>query len=129
MVRPKSTELTPRELAVMQIFWQQKEATADDVHQELRREGENIAYVTVANVVRALVDKGFLKQTTQKRPYIYQAIRSFNQVSKRLVGDLVKRLFSGSREALLVHLLDQKQLSEEEREYLHKVLEQQEEES
>lgn len=112
----------------MQIFWQENEATADAAHQHLMHQGEDIAYVTVANVVRGLVDKGFLKQTTQKRPYLYQALRSFDQVSKRLVGDLVTRVFDGSREALLVHLLDRKKLSQEEKNYLQQVLNSQEDE-
>ncbi|MEM8733561.1 MAG: BlaI/MecI/CopY family transcriptional regulator [Planctomycetota bacterium] len=126
MARPKSTELTSRELAVMQVFWQRNDATADDAHKRLQDQGEDIAYVTVANVVRALVDKGFLQQTTTKRPYVYKAIRSFDQVSTTLVGDLVTRVFDGSREALLVHLLDRKKLSEEERQYLREVLDSQE---
>ena len=128
MARPKTTDLTGRELAVMQVFWERKEATADAVHQQLVHKGEDIAYVTIANAIRGLVDKGFLQQTTSKRPYVYLAIRSFEQVSNRLVGDLVTRVFDGSREALLVHLLDRKKLSSEEREYLQEVLARQEDE-
>lgn len=125
MVRPKS-DLTTRELAVMQVFWQFKTATTESAHQRLYEQGEEIAYVTVANVVRGLVDKGFLEQTNAKRPYLYRALRSFDQVSKRLVGDLVTRLFDGSREAMLVHLLDRKRLTEDERTYLRQVLDRQE---
>ena len=128
MARPKATELTARELAVMQIFWQEPSATAEDAHRHIEQDGEQLAYVTVANVVRSLVDKGFLKQTNEKRPFRYQASRTFQQVSTRLVGDLVTKVFQGSREALLVHLLDRIQLSQEERDYLQQVLMQQENE-
>lgn len=126
MARPKATELTARELAVMQIFWKQKDATAEDVRQYLHASGETIAYVTVANAVRALSEKGFLKQINANRPFRFRAVRSFEDVSKRLVGDLMSRLFDGSREAMLVHLLDRRELSDEEREYLMSVLERQE---
>lgn len=126
MARPKSTELTARELAVMQVFWHEKETTADAAHQYVREQGEDIAYVTVANVVRGLVEKGCLKQTNDTRPYLYRAIRSFDQVSKRLVGDLMTRLFDGSREAMLVHLLERRKLSTEEKSYLAQVLADQE---
>lgn len=51
-----------------------------------------LAYVTVANVVRGLEDKGFLKQLNKSRPFQYCAAQSFEDVSKRLVGDLVERL-------------------------------------
>lgn len=125
MVRPKAKELTSRELAVMQVFWSESEATAEDARGYLLSQGDKIAYVTVANVVRGLVDKGFLKQVNQERPFRYRSNRSFDDVSKTLVGDMIKRLFSGSREAMLVHLLGQKKLTKKEREYLREILDQQ----
>ncbi|MEM9589409.1 MAG: BlaI/MecI/CopY family transcriptional regulator [Planctomycetota bacterium] len=126
MARPKAKELTARELAVMQVFWQGESATAEDARASLATGGEELAYVTVANVVRALADMGFLHQTTTTRPYHYRAVKSFDEVSKGLVGELVKRLFDGSREAMLVHLLNQRKLTETERDYLPSVLREQE---
>lgn len=126
MARPKAIELTSRELAVMQLFWKQRSASVEDARVFLEESGETLAYVTVANVVRALSDKGFLKQTNAVRPYQYKAVRSFENVSKGLVGDLVKRVFAGSRKAMLVHLIDQRKLTETEREYLAEVLKRQE---
>lgn len=126
MARPKATELTARELAVMQVFWKQADATVEDAREHLEETGEALAYVTVANVVRALADKGFLKQTHQERPFRYQAVRSFEDVSGRLVGDLMTRLFEGSREAMLVHLLDRRKLTADEKAYLAEILKRQE---
>ena len=91
--------------------------------EELKAQGESIAYVTVANVVRGLLERGFLKQTHRERPYRYRAARTFDSVSKSLVGDLVQRLFKGSRESMLVHVLRQKKLSSAERALLQEVLE------
>ncbi len=129
MARPRSTELTDRELAVMQIFWQKDESTADDVRRCLQQQGEELAHVTVANVVRGLLDKGFLLQTHCDRPYRYRAVRTFDDVSNRLIGDFVKRLFDGSREAMLVHVLKGKQLSDSERAFLKEMLDETEIES
>lgn len=126
MARPKATELTSRELAVMQVFWNQADASAEEAREHLLSSGEDLAYVTVANVVRGLADKGFLEQTNKVRPFRFKAARSFESVSKRLVGDLVTRLFHGSQEAMLVHLLDRRKLSSEEKAYLASVLEREE---
>lgn len=126
MARPKAVELTSRELAVMQVFWQQPQATADEVRQRLLDQNEELAYVTVANVIRGLADKGFLKQLNSQRPYVYSAVKSFNDVSQRLVGDLVQRLFRGSTEALLVQLLDRRSLSDSERSFLQEILQREE---
>ncbi|MEM9410362.1 MAG: BlaI/MecI/CopY family transcriptional regulator [Planctomycetota bacterium] len=122
MARPKNPELTDRELAVMQVFWQTEEATAEQARQALLKEGEEIAYVTIANVVRGLLQKGFLKQTYFDRPFRYTAIRTFDDVSKKLMGDFMGRLFQGSRQAMLVQLLNYRKLSKTERQLLEQIL-------
>lgn len=127
MARPKSIELTARELAVMQLFWQQEDASAEQAKDYLVSQGEDLAYVTVANVVRGLADKGFLEQLNSQRPFRYRAVRTFADVSERMLGDMVSRVFNGSREALLVQLLDRRKLTQQERDYLHEVLSQEDE--
>ena len=63
-----------------------------------------------------------MKQLNKARPFQYRAARSFEDVSKRLVGDLVERLFDGSRQKLLVQVLDKRRLSKTEREFLKQIL-------
>ena len=124
MVRPKAKELTERELELMHVFWGQHEITAQEARDLLAEAGMDRAYVTVANLVRTLVEKGFLEAINDERPFVYRAVRSFEDVSKTYVGDLVKRVFQGSREQLLVQLLGKrKKLTEAERAFLQKVLE------
>ena len=122
MARPRSKELTDRELVVMRVFWDGGPATADEARERLTRSNTDLAYVTVANVVRALADKGFLEQTNEMRPYCYRAARSFDEVSTRIVGDLVKRVFDGSHEKLLAQIIEQRRLTKREREYLRDLL-------
>ena len=72
---------------------------------------------------RILTDKGFLQQlNTEERPFRYRPIRSYEEVSGRLLGDLVDRVFGGSREQLLLRLLDQQKLSAKERSILEDIL-------
>ena len=125
MPGPKAKELTERELAVMRVFWDDGPGTADEARERLATAGVELAYVTVANVVRGLEDKGFLRQLNSARPFQYEAARSFDDVSKRLVGDLVERLFDGSRQELLVSVLGRKRLTKKEREFLKQVLKEQ----
>lgn len=123
MVRPRSKELTQRELDVMHVFWNQDEATAEEARDALQQKGEELAYVTVANLIRGLADRGILEQTTKERPFRYRALKSFEEISSSLLGDLMTRLFAGSRQSMLVHLLAAEKLSKEEREYLLSVIE------
>jgi len=123
VARPAAKELTERELDVMHIFWEHGSQTAAEVRDSLAEEGRELAYTTVATLIKILVDKRFLKQTGEQRPFVYQPIRSFDEVSRRLVGDLVSRVFQGSREELLVRLLDGKKLTTKERRLLEQILE------
>lgn len=122
MARPAAKELTERELEVMHVFWEEGAQTAAEARDRLAEEGRDLAYTTVATLIKILVEKGFLAQTNDERPFIYKPIRSFDEVSRRIVGDLVRRVFQGSREELLVRLLDGKKLTAKERQLLKQVL-------
>jgi len=122
MARPAAKELTDRELEVMHVFWELGEATAAEVRDELARGGLDRAYTTVATLVRILLDKNFLVQQPGDRPFRYRAARSYEEVSRRLLGDLIDRVFSGSREQLLMRLMEQKKLTAKERAALESIL-------
>ena len=122
MARPRAKELTERELEVMHACWRKGEATATDIRDELAKDGRELAYTTVATLIRILCDKGFLSQTNQERPFTYRPIRSFDEVSGNLVWDLVERLFGGQREQLLVRLLEERKLTAKERTALEEIL-------
>ena len=125
MARPKAKELTERELEIMQVFWDSGEHTAASVREHMEQDGRSLAYTTVATLVRILVEKGFLEQTSSERPFRYQPTRTFEEVSGNMLGDLVQRLFGGSREQLLIRLLDQKKLTRQERAVIEKFLREQ----
>ncbi len=126
MGRPASKELTERELEAMHVYWRRGEMTANEARDELAAAGQNLAYVTVANLTRILVDKGYLEPINDQRPFRYRPVRSFEEAARSLVGDLVERVFRGSREQLLVSLLGRrKKLSARERALLEQVLKEQ----
>lgn len=122
MARPKAPELTERELEIMQVFWDVGPGTAQEIRDELASRGRDLAYTTVATLIRILSDKGFLEQTNSERPYVYEPIRSFEEVSQTLVDHLLQRVFGGSREKLLVSLLGRQKLTKKERAVLDEIL-------
>jgi predicted transcriptional regulator len=126
MARPAAKELTERELEVMHVFWKRGERSANEVRDHMAEQGLDLAYVTVANLVRILVEKGFLEQTNAERPFQYRPVREFQDVSRSLVRDLLQRVFLGSREELLVQILGNKKLTAKERGVLEQILKEQE---
>jgi BlaI family transcriptional regulator, penicillinase repressor len=124
MARPRAKELTERELDLMHVFWSVGAATAAEIREQLAAKGHELAYTTVATLIRILLEKGFLEQTNDERPFLYRPIRTFEDVSRNMVGDLVKQVFCGSREQLLVHLFEERPLTAEERAMLQSIVEQ-----
>jgi predicted transcriptional regulator len=125
MARPPAKDLTDRELEVMHVFWKHRAATAAEARDHLAAAGLDRTYPTVANLVRILLEKGFLEQTTAERPFRYQPVRSYEQVSGHLLGDLLQRVFRGSREQLLVRLVGGRKLTAKERSVLEGILKEQ----
>lgn len=122
MGRPAAKELTERELEVMHQFWEHGIATAQEVRDKLAASGRELAYTTVATLVRILLDKGYLIQLNDQRPFQFKPARPFEDVSKSMVRDLVDRLFGGSREQLLLRMFDGAKLTRKERQALEKLL-------
>src|SRR4051812_41686001 len=122
MARPPARELTERELEVMHIFWKRGESTVAEARDALAASGLDRAYTTVATLVRILSDKGYLEQTCDERPFRYRPARSYEEVSRKMLGEVLERVFRGSREQLLVRLMEEKGLTAKERALLEDIL-------
>ncbi len=122
MGRPRAKDLTERELEVMHAFWREGAGPAAETRDRLAAAGLDRTYTTIANLVRGLHEKGFLRQANEERPFVYQAARSYEDVSGRLLGDLIERVFRGSRAQLLRRLVEQRKLTAEERAVLEKIV-------
>jgi BlaI family transcriptional regulator, penicillinase repressor len=122
MARPRAKDLTERELEVMHVFWRDGESTAAEARDRLAAAGLDRAYTTIATLVRGLHDKGFLRQLNPERPFRYEPVRSHEDVSGRLLSELVRRVFLGSRAQLLRRLVDERKLTAEERAVLEGIL-------
>lgn len=97
--------------------------TAQEARDRLASAGTDRAYTTVATLVRILHEKGFLNPTNAERPFRYVPVQTHAEVSGRLLGDVLERVFRGSREQLLVRLVEQRQLTPQERSVLEALLE------
>jgi predicted transcriptional regulator len=106
----------------MHVFWNHGEQMAADARDRLALDGPDLAYTTVATLVRILHEKGFLEPTNDERPFRFRPAQSYESVSGRLLGRVVDRLFGGSREALLLRLVEHRKLTSRERRVLEGIL-------
>ena len=97
----------------MKIVWSLNEATVRDVYEHLL-ERRKIAYTTVMTLMKILETKGHLEKTSTERAHLYRPSVPKQQVIGGMVRDFVNRVFNGSAEPLLVHLVEDEGLSEQE---------------
>ncbi len=109
--------LTPLELEIMQVLWKNGSATVTEVIPKLKAA---LAYTTVQTMLMVLLRKGKVKRTQEGRAFRYSPVVSRERASGNAVEDLVRRMFGGSAEALLMAMVDTRQISAEELERLAK---------
>jgi predicted transcriptional regulator len=97
----------------MKIVWQHDSSTVRDVYEALL-EKRKIAYTTVMTMMKVLEQKKYLKKTQADRAYVYRPAQPQRQVVGAMVRDFVNRVFNGSAEPLLVHLVEEHDLSRED---------------
>ena len=112
-MRPRSSTLTEQELEIMKIVWQLEKATVRDVYEALL-ERRKIAYTTVMTMMKILEQKEYLKKSQEDRAYVYRPSRPKNQVIRGMVREFVDRVFNGSAQPLLLHLVEDRQVTEKE---------------
>jgi predicted transcriptional regulator len=112
-MRNRSKTLTGQELEIMKIVWERERATVRDVYEALL-ERRKVAYTTVMTMMKILEQKGFLKKSQEERAYVYRPAQPQRQVIGAMVKDFINRVFNGSAEPLLVHLVEEHHLSEKD---------------
>src|ERR1044072_1396164 len=121
MARPKTDNLTPLKLQIIQMRWETGPANVQTVQQKLKRD---LAYTTVQTMLNILERKGKAKRTLKNRAYFYKPAVSHKQVVGKNVTDVVDRLFGGSAESLVMSLVETKHLTPEKLARLQKLVEQ-----
>src|ERR1700722_757517 len=120
MRSPKPT-LTEQELEIMKVVWQLETATVRQVY-ETMLEHRRIAYTTVMTMMNILEQKGYLKKRQDDRAYVYIGSQPKQQVIRSMVREFVNRVFNGSAEPLLVHLVEDQHLSANDIEEIRKTI-------
>jgi predicted transcriptional regulator len=107
MTKQEKQTLTKLELQIMQVIWRLGASTVSAVQEGLE---QRLAYTTVQTMLNILERKGKLKRKLRGQAYAYSAAVSKAKASGHAVRDLVDRMFGGSSEALVMSLIESRQL-------------------
>ncbi len=107
LAKQEKDGFTRLELRLMQVIWLQGASTVAAVQQALT---PSLAYTTVQTMLNILERKGKLTRALSGRAYVYSATVTESHALGREVRDLIDRMFGGSSEALVMSLVQDRQL-------------------
>lgn len=100
--------LAEREAQLMDVLWDRGPSTVGDVQSRLKDE---LAYTTVLTILRKLEAKGYVGHTEEGRAHRYHALIERSAAQEGGLRTLISRLFKGSSDALLMHLVASERLT------------------
>jgi len=112
-MKKANSTLTGQELEIMKVVWKLGTPTVRQVY-ETMLEQRKVAYTTVMTMMNILEQKGYLKKRQGERAFIYTPSRPEKQVIRAMVREFVDRVFNGAAEPLLLHLVEDDQLTKAE---------------
>ena len=120
-MKPRKVGLTDHELEIMKVVWRRGQASVREVYEELLA-SRKVAYTTVMTMMGILEQKGRLTKELADRAYIYSPAEPQGKVLGSMVSDFVKRVFNGSAKPLLVHLVENDEISQEQLDEIRRML-------
>lgn len=120
MARPASVHPTEFELEVLKVLWESSPLTVREIRDAMAKSGRDSAHTTVITMLNIMVDKKYVKKKKQGKGYLFWPVVSEENVSSKMLGDMVHRVFSGSAKSLILNLLDGENIEEAELKELRK---------
>ena len=117
-----AAHFTDRELDVMNVLWRHGPCTVADVRREL---DDELAYTTVLTMLRILEEKGHVGHREQGKAHRYFARVPESVARRSALAKMVDRVFGGSAELLLTHLVADRDLSADELKRLRSFMDEQ----
>jgi predicted transcriptional regulator len=110
---------TDRELDVMAVLWERGPSTVAEVREHLE---DPLAYTTVLTVLRTLESKGYVSHEEEGKAHRYAPLVARERAGKTALGQVLGKIFGGSREMLLANLVRERGIDTAELRRLRKIL-------
>lgn len=117
-----TTTLTDREAEYLDVLWELGPSTVTEVRERL--DGDP-AYTTVLTILRKMESKGYVEAQKQGRAHRYSALIERDTARRSALRELSAKLFKGSAELLMAHLVSDNSLSDEQIKRIRAMLDEQ----
>ncbi|MEX2026971.1 MAG: BlaI/MecI/CopY family transcriptional regulator [Pirellulaceae bacterium] len=110
MARPKSEHPTELELRILKILWDRSPLPVREIRQGLADGGHVIAHTSTITTLNAMVKKRYLRRQMQANACLFSPRVAREEVSRRMLTDVVRRVFDGSAKEVVLSLFDQQEI-------------------
>ncbi|MCA9160780.1 MAG: BlaI/MecI/CopY family transcriptional regulator [Planctomycetales bacterium] len=128
MARHASSQPTEVELQILRILWNDGPSIARHIHDSLQV-FKQTTYSTTVKMLSVMLDKGLLKRDDDAKPQVYRPASPQQRTQRRMLGDLIDKVYDGSAAALMMHALSSKKSTPEELQVIRNLLDQLEDKS
>ena len=108
-----STQPTEVELQILNVLWEQGASTVRQVHDALQLEKET-NYATTVKMLVVMFEKGLVTRDQSVRPQLYKPAVTRKSTQKRVLKNMVEKMFAGSSSSLVLQALSTGKTNEDE---------------
>ena len=109
------------QLQILKVLWAAGPAAVADVHAALP-DGADLAYTTVATMLRKMEARGLVRHRRDGRRFVYEAAVREADVTADLAGNVLDRAFEGNLADMVEHLLTTREVSAAELDELSRLI-------
>lgn len=99
------------EADIMTLIWERQEASARDIFEGLRDQGQRLSYGATKTVLDRLVKKQVLVRTLNGNQYTYHARLNRDEFNNSAISEILNGLFNGFGAPAYARALNQLQLA------------------
>lgn len=119
---PAPPQISDAEWEVMKVLWASSPRTASEIVEALA-EPKQWHPKTVKTLLGRLVKKGALRYTEEGNRYLYRPVFPRERYIEQESRSFLERVFGGAAAPMLVHFVENNQLSEKDLEELREIIE------
>jgi predicted transcriptional regulator len=112
-------------MQILRILWELGPSPVREIHGRLEAaKGTN--YSTTVKMLAVMLQKGLVTRDEKAQPYVYRAALTRAKTGKRMLEDLIDKVYDGSAMSLVLQALSSGKATKEELEEVRRLLDQME---
>ena len=125
MPRPTSSHPTEVEMQILRILWELGPSPVREIHKRLEAaKGTN--YSTTVKMLAVMLQKGLVTRNEDAQPHVYRAALTRAKTGKRILDDLIEKVYEGSAMTLVLQALSASKATKEELSEIRRILDEME---